>query len=542
MMKKKFLFINYIGPGPDIYNLYPDNGLALLAQVLINSGYGAKILDFCTVSCYKTFFKENKKKIDYLQSQINMNILDFKNRNKIKQELSKILLESEEGVINQIFNEIKSFKPDFIGFKIWVGFGTPGSFRIAKRIKQKFPNIKIIGGGPQAGIFKEDIMKYAPQFDYIIYGEGEESLPQLLSAIKSGHGFEKISSLIYNDGQIKVNLKGDYIDISKIPFPCYDTEVYPAMAEDKIKIFIFEESRGCPNSCYFCIHPRKMGNRYRIRDINIVMQELELTSKKLTSKYFRIAGSNPPQKNILKLAKKIKGKGYTYSLFGHANMKTDFNLLKQSGCGAMFFGIESGSPHILKNMIGKNILLDRLKENIAKSYDSGIYTAGTVIIPTPMDTEETIEETIAFLQGLKVHSVTPGIPYLEPETLWWDNAEKLGFNFSNKKFLRKKLLLYEAFPPFDFLAEQLPYRISNFSYEKMIDTRCRIIELMKLNGITHDIVDYTYLCAKAHGTDVIKFRDITDKILAEKDTEALEDLVKTINKNLEVDYNKTAVL
>jgi hypothetical protein len=51
-------------------------------------------------------------------------------------------------------------------------------------------------------------------------------------------------------------------------------------------------------------------------------------------------------------------------------------------------------------------------------------------------------------------------------------------------------------------------------------------------------VDYLYLCSKAYGMEPANFRDMTDKIFEEKDTEALEDIVKTINKNLEDDYNK----
>lgn len=539
-MKNKFLFINYIGPGPDIYNLGPENGLALLAQVLKDHGYTAKILDFCTVSCYKTFFKENKNKIDCLLSQADTNILNFDNNKKLKQELNKILLESEETIIAQIFNEIRHFKPDYIGFKIWGGFGTSGSSRIAKRIKQEFPNITIIGGGPQTVVFKEDIMEYAPQFDYVIYGEGEESLPQLLYALKSGKSLKEVPSLIYNDGQIKINPRGEFIDISNISFPCYDLEVYPAMAEDKIKIFMLECSRGCPNRCGFCIHPTKSGNRYRIRDIDNVIDELNHISNKLKSKYFRITDSNPPQKNILKLAERMRGKGYTYSLFGHAHMKTDFNLLKESGCYAMFFGIESGSPYILDKLIEKGVSLDRLAYNLKESVNAGIYTVGTLIVPTPFDNDDTINETIEFIKKIKINALKPQLPYLEPETIWWDSAEKLGFKFSNKEFLKKKLLKYNISPVFCQLQEQLPYKINGFSLDDATRIIDRIISVMSSKGIAYDIGDFPSLCANAYGASPSKFAKITDNIFSKRDPDALEDLIGTINKNLEADYNKMA--
>ncbi len=540
MNNNKLLFINYIGPGPDIYHLYPDNGLALLASILINEGYKTKIIDFCTVSAYKTFFSGNRDNIE-LAREINKNLnpLDINGRQKFKQHLKAMMMLAEENISENIFKEIEAFRPGYIGFKLWSGFGTSGSIRLALKIKQRYPNITIIAGGPQTESFREDIIN-AGQFDYVIYGEGELSLPQLLNSIKkNGKGLDKISTLIYRDGARTItNPRGDFIDISKLPAPCYDIETYPAMENDKIKIFILEESRGCPNSCHFCIHPKKSGQKYRIRDIDAVAKELEYTSNQLKSKFFRIAGSNPPPANIMKLADRIKDDGYTYSLFGYANTKVDFKLLKESGCCAILFGVESGSTKILENMMGKKILPAKMLATIEKAANAGIAALATVIIPTPLDTPETIEETINFLMESKLYAASPQLPYLEPETTWWDKAEDLGFKFGNKDFLRRKLLTYDVNAAMEEIAEHLPYQIKNFTQSQSVEIRKNIIGKMAEKGINYGLVDYMYLCSKAANKDPVEFMNLVNKILFEKDAEQLEELVKNINKNLELDYNK----
>ncbi len=541
-MNKKILFINYKGPISEIFNLFPDNGLALLASITSKSGYTTKILDLNTVATFKAFFPEKvKNRINaIIQENTNIPSSDIHALNLVKKELNEIILTGEQQIIQQVIEEIKNFQPGYIGFKLWSGTGTLGSFKIARKIKKHFPSVIIIGGGPQVEVFRDEILNFAPQFDYLIYGEAEISLIKLLAeTAKSNPQFKSVPNLIYNDGtKIATNPKGELISFSELPEPDYSPAIYPAISDEKIKIFVIEDSRGCPNRCHFCIHPEKSGNFHRIKNAEQLSKELKNTAIALNSKFFRLAGSNPPPEHIFALSSKIKNDGYIYSTFGHTHTASELTALKESGCRAMAFGVESGSQYILENMMGKKILPEKIKKTLCETKKAGIFTIASIIFPTPLDNEKTMRETLELLLESAPDAVTVQLPGLTPETFWWDKAKEMGFNFSNKEFLKKKLLLFNDD---SIIKEPLPYRIGKMKYADSLNAVNIFIEKLEKNGIINGISDFLYLCAKASDMESLNFMNMSHQIITEKNTEALESIVTKINSNINKLYSEKPV-
>lgn len=536
-MEKNFIFVNYSGPIYDYQNLFPDNGLALLATVLKEHGFNPYIADFCNLTTFKYFFSgEIGNKIKAMKREIEK--LDFLSvGTKFRQEIDRLFIQAEELVIEDILKLIRKQDPVAIGFKLWGGLGTVGTFRITKRLKKEFPNLKIILGGPQSEIFREEILKAAPQVDYIIYGEGEKALPRLLEQIYRGSFKpEELPTLIYRDGnEIKITNRGEFVDIGELPVPIYSSDIYPAMDGEKLHIFLIEESRGCPNHCNFCIHPQKAGNRYRLKSVEQLQKEIELTSSLLESTFFRFTGSNPPAKQIDALYDILKQGKYTYSLFGYLNSPFNLNRMKESGCAAIFYGLESGSKRIQKEMFDKRIDFDRAEKVFHEAAKLGIYTIASLILPTPFETEESELETLELIKRCKPSSVLVQLPYLDPGTIWWESAEKFGFKFKDREILKRKLLLY-ANKFVESKLERLPYKIGDMDTEHAVLRLKEFSQCLQENNIGYSINDSVYLCSKILGEPAAEVNCEINDILIQKDSERLEEITHRINSALKKRY------
>jgi radical SAM superfamily enzyme YgiQ (UPF0313 family) len=149
-------------------------------------------------------------------------------------------------------NNYLSKEYEYVGISIMIAAQFNLAYKIAKEIKCNYPNIKIIVGGTHVTQFKNDIIKNCPEIDFVVAGEGEK---QLLNIVRN----EPI-----DDSFIE--------DINDLPFPAYhklDFNDYkrdianwnnPYNVDLSIRMPIIT-SRGCPNQCNFCSLIKPMGKR-----------------------------------------------------------------------------------------------------------------------------------------------------------------------------------------------------------------------------------------------------------------------------------------
>jgi len=267
-MKKRIILINYSSPPEAFYYFFPDNGLALLAGVLLSEGYEPLIMDYVDTDYYKRLFTEDLKQVlSEIQRLINFyqNIEVLKKLIELKNYVLKHIKETEQKIACELIETVKKFRPAVVGFKLWETFGIHGSAAIAGEIKKYFPEIITVGGGPHVAEFQDYILDFTDNFDFLVHGEGEISLVEIMKYSEGKSEIKNIPNLIYKDGgEIKKTPVEFIKNPGELPCPVYDTEIYPAMEGDrKIKAFLLEASRGCPNMCNFCLHPQKSGNFWR---------------------------------------------------------------------------------------------------------------------------------------------------------------------------------------------------------------------------------------------------------------------------------------
>ena len=545
-MPTKSILINYNGYPSTLDSLTPDNGLASLAGSLINNGHETLIMDFSTTGIIRRLIpKEISDELNEIYEDI---VLEMRTKGQLsKPTIDKLLfldkkLEKHKDmqlmeIADEIVEKAKHIGTDFIGFKLWTGDGFEGSVRMASRIKEKLKNIKIFAGGPHVDWFMERIFDYTDIFDVLAYGEGEETIVSLADYVNGRINLSDISNIIYKkNGEIKISELKRINNLNILSDPVYDSDVYPAMSGDeKAKFIMIDESRGCPNKCYFCIHPRKSGTKWRRRDPIRVVNLMEKIKGDLNVCVFRLSGSNTPADLKKEIANEIIRRQLKigYSAFGHVreSEKEDYNLLKRSGCISLAFGVESGSQEILDRDINKKVKVEQIISALTECKKAGILTVASIIVPNPHDTPETLKETLDLLIKTKPDSVTMQLPGLIPNTYWYENQKEFGFELEDDYMLKTmvykiKLLL----PP--ILWEPLPYKINNRTNDEAVMLAQNFSLELEKNGILTGIGDFLLSIGRYLNIPIKELRDKNRRIFFTGDYYEIKNMAKLFNQEV----------
>jgi len=178
----------------------------------------------------------------------------------------------KEFTINQpmrgIMAELFLAQPQVLGFSCYI-WNIHEILAICDDYKRVSPQTSIILGGPEVSYDADEILLSHPGVDFIIRGEGEESLAELLAALPRRSGFERISGLSYrNQDAIVHNPHRAWMpELDRIPFPY--AEGLGILTD---QIVYYESSRGCPFRCSYCLSAAQPG----IRNFSMARVEADL--------------------------------------------------------------------------------------------------------------------------------------------------------------------------------------------------------------------------------------------------------------------------
>jgi len=200
--------------------------------------------------------------------------------------------------IEKIISDITDYNADIIAFSVYI-WNVEMTLKIAENIKNIYPNIKIILGGPEVSYNSKELIQRNAFIDYICLGEGEESFPNLVKYItQNDENEELLENITYRCGnQIKEGKLAIVKDVTNIPRICHGiADEYDG------RIVYIETVRGCPYNCSYCLSSTIKG--IRPFEMDRVKEELKiLIDKKVTLIKFVDRTFNYDKKRALEIWK-----------------------------------------------------------------------------------------------------------------------------------------------------------------------------------------------------------------------------------------------
>ncbi len=344
----------------------------------------------------------------------------------------------------QIKQRISDFTPDVTGVSCLYSSQFSQAIRICEISKAILPDtITVIGGAHPT--FLPELCLVHKCLDFIIMGEGELSLKELLLYMNSGKPIVNVEGIAFRvNGSVKINPSRCLIEnLDFLPFPArhllplkkyFDIDMPMGLVSRQHPPINLITSRGCPFQCSFCSSCHYWGDRYRARSVENVLREME-SLKEMGIRELKFFDDNLTYDS--ERAKKIfksmvhKKFGFTWNCpNGIAASTLDeemIKLMKDSGCYEITLAIESGDQEVLTNLLKKPVDLKKIKEITSLIKKNNINTYGFFIIGFPGETKQQIYNTLNFIDNLKLDRISLFIANPLPGTEIYKECIKKGY-------------------------------------------------------------------------------------------------------------------
>ncbi|MFC2163303.1 B12-binding domain-containing radical SAM protein [Candidatus Altiarchaeota archaeon] len=300
--------------------------------------------------------------------------------------------------------------PLCVGITSLTGEQVGAALKVTEFIKAE-SSVPIVWGGAHPSILPQQTLSH-PCIDYVIEGEGEIALYELVMNLANNGSFEKIRGLWYKeDDIIRNNPPAEPIDLNALPDPPYhllDIEKY-ILRFDNRRMFVLESSRGCPNKCAFCcVQKSKSLQKWRgltaentIAKIKHFKDNYDIEGVELLDIECFVDIDRIKKFSKLLIEEDMQ-------IFWNANaritdiLKLDQEAIKhleKSGLRRLAVGVESGSDRMLK-MINKGITINQVMEASRKLLKTSIHPYYSFIAGFPTETESELKMTTELIMKL----------------------------------------------------------------------------------------------------------------------------------------------
>jgi radical SAM superfamily enzyme YgiQ (UPF0313 family) len=271
---------------------------------------------------------------------------------------------------------------DLVAITIWT-LSSLRAYEIADRFRQR--GTPVVMGGPHTYFYPEEVSEHCAA---VAVGEGETIWPRMLDDAMRGR-LEKI----YRAERLH--------DLKNLPFPRYDLLDFRQYSA--FKTFSVQTSRSCPFQCEFCSERFYLGQKYRTRPVDEVVEEVKRSrAKNLLFADSNFAGNLPHTMELMEALIPLK---ITWSSLWPAYLclnREFMDLAKRSGALHVNIGIESISQSTLSGMNKRVNQVKQYKEILSNLRKRGISYSLNFIFGWDTETVEIFGSTLEFLMEEKV--------------------------------------------------------------------------------------------------------------------------------------------
>lgn len=325
-------------------------------------------------------------------------------------------LKVERMPFRSVVDRIRAFAPHMVGLSCFSNECVE-MHRIAALAKAHCRDTLVLAGGPHASAYPRTVLE-DPNVDYAVLGEGELTLEDLVTAVRTGGPVDHIDGLAYRkDGTVRVNPRERYIeDLDALPFPAWDLipirkykNVPRGSHTGSADYMSLISSRACPFKCIYCHNI--FGKRWRTRSPESFMAEIREIHDKLGIRELEIIDDvfNCDVRRAKRIFDMILESGMKVRFTLPNGLRADlgdeefFVKARQAGATFMAFAVETASPRLQK-LIQKNVNLAKAEQNISYARRQGIVCQGFFMIGFPTETREELQATIDFAVDSDLHA------------------------------------------------------------------------------------------------------------------------------------------
>ena len=307
--------------------------------------------------------------------------------------------------------------------------------KVAEAIKLNRPETRIGFVGAHAAVLPAETLKASPAIDWV----GRKEFDFTCKEVAEGRPLEKIAGLSYRgaDGRIQHNPERELIqDMDSLPWVA---DVYKRDLQiDRYFIgyllhpyLSLYTGRGCPAQCTFCLWPQTIGgHKYRVRSAQNVADEMAYLKKlfpQVREFFFDDDTFTANLPRAREIAAKLAPLGLAWSCNSRANLDYDtIKSFKDSGLRLFLVGYESGNEDILTR-IKKGVTLDQMRRFTRACHKAGVVIHGTFVLGLPIETRQSIENTIRFAKELDLFSLQVSLAAPYPGTELFEMARQNGW-------------------------------------------------------------------------------------------------------------------
>lgn len=304
-----------------------------------------------------------------------------------------------------IRQRIEAFKPDVVATTAYTASIVDG-LKLLALAKEVNPAVTTVIGNVHATFCYEEILAADhANVDYIVRGEGEAILPELLDRLNAGGDPQDVAGLAFwRDGQVVVTPQAPYIhDLDSLPaaWDLVEWPIYSYRAKNNARLAIVSSSRGCLSKCSFCSQQLFWAQSWRARSAENFVAELEMLSRKYGVEVAMLSDELPTcdrqrWERILdlmierKVPVKLLMETRVDDIIRDADIMWKY---RKGGVEHIYVGVEAGSQETL-DLFKKDTQVEQSKQAIDLINNADIVSETSFVLGMPDDTPDSIARTI----------------------------------------------------------------------------------------------------------------------------------------------------
>jgi radical SAM superfamily enzyme YgiQ (UPF0313 family) len=327
------------------------------------------------------------------------------------------LQQPEHPIWREAEEVMREFAPDLIGIT-YLSTKKGSVETLTRMAKSLFPDVPVVLGGSHPSFLPESSLEQTGA-DFVVMGEGEETLADLIRRIEAGDTrYADIPGLAYRDasGSIVTTAPRPLIDdLDSLPFPDRESLYRPdSYRSDDMGMIM--TSRGCPFNCTFC--SSLWGQRIRHRSIPNILSEIRYLHERFGTRniYFKDDTFTADRKWVNAFCEAISRTDPSISWECLTRIElVNRDLIESMRAAGMFnlkIGIETGSERLLR-ATNKKLSLDQIRRGAAVLNELGQSWSAFFMLGYPDESEEEIKMSWRLIEEIRPTYVSMSIlvPY-----------------------------------------------------------------------------------------------------------------------------------